>query len=143
MKKSLDVLKKSLMHIFEEDFLDGLTEDQLIDLVKKHISKEDVKKKYHRTLDIIESRAMTVKAYGYLMNMYNINSIDDVSLEKILQLCLHLYFNTDQPVSKLKMDKIITMVNFAEVDQASMKDFIETLLTDNGKNINSIFKYEH
>jgi uncharacterized protein Smg (DUF494 family) len=144
MKKIIEELKKDLSHLFEAEFLDKLTEQELLELLEEAKEREkNHRKPYNRSLDIVESRAMTTRAHGYLIEMYNIGALDLASTEKVIQLCLHVYFATDEAIDKVKMDKIITMVKFAEASKTNVKEMIEPLIHDNGKNINTIFKDKH
>jgi hypothetical protein len=137
MKKDIDYIKKQLSGKHSKEFLQDLNEEELQTLIELLEKQDDKKRPYYRNLDIIESQAISVDAYGYMMSMYNIGSLTEVTFEKVIQICMHLYYITQEQVSKKKLDKIITMINFSDFNQTNIKEFIDTLINENKYQMNT------
>jgi len=131
MKKDIEYIKEQLAGKHSQEFIKSLNEDELRALIDLFEKKEGRSKPYYRNLDVIESQAISVEAYGYMLSMYNIGSLTENSFEKVIQICIHLYYITQEQVSKSKLDKIITMINFSDFNQRNIKEFIDTLVTEN------------
>ncbi|MFA7056318.1 MAG: DUF494 family protein [Candidatus Cloacimonadales bacterium] len=131
MKKEIENIKKKLADKYPNQPLEELSEQEMEKLVELLEDREAKKKPYYRSLDMVEAQAISVEAYGYMISMYNIGSLSEFSYEKVIQICMHLYFITQEQVSKSKLDKIITMINFADLNQNNLKEFIDTLINDN------------
>ncbi len=137
IKKDIDNLKQKLSGKHSEDFMKSLSDEELKALLDVFEQQDDKIKPYYRNLDIVEAQAISVDAYGYMLSMYNIGSLDETSMEKAIQICLHLFYITQEQVTKSKLDKIITMINFADFNQNNMKEFIDTLINENKYQMNS------
>ncbi len=136
MKKEIDYLKE-LSGKHSREFLKSLSEDELQSLIEMLENQDGKIKPYYRNLDIIESQAISVDAYGYMLSMYNIGSLTELTFEKVIQICMHLYYLTQEQVTKKKLDKIITMINFSDFNQANIKEFIDTLINENKYQMNT------
>lgn len=137
MKKDLELIREQLSGDQTEDLMQSLNEEELKALLEILEKKDDKIKPYYRNLDIVESQAISVEAYGYMLSMYNVGSLTEINFEKVIQICLHLYFITQEQVSKGKLDKIITMINFSDFNQNNIKEFIDTLVTENKYQMNT------
>ncbi len=131
MKKDIEYIKEQLAGKHSQEFIKSLNEDELRALIDLFEKKEGRSKPYYRNLDVIESQAISVEAYGYMISMYNIGSLTEITFEKVIQICMHLFYITQEQVSKSKLDKIITMINFSDFNQSNIKEFIDTLVTEN------------
>lgn len=137
MKKDIEILKEKLSGKRSDEFMKSLSDQELEALIDVFETQDDKIKPYYRNLDIVEAQAISVDAYGYMLSMYNIGSLDESSYEKVIQICLHLFYITQEQVTKSKLDKIITMINFAEFNQNNIKEFIDTLVNDNKYQMNT------
>ena len=137
MKKEIENIKKKLADKYPNQSLEELSDQELEKLVELLEDREAKKKPYYRSLDMVESQAISVEAYGYMISMYNIGSLSEFSYEKVIQICMHLYFITQEQVSKSKLDKIITMINFADLNQNNLKEFIDTLINESRYQMNT------
>ncbi len=137
MKRSTQDNKKQTSGFDKDGLLKDLSEEEIRTLIDILEEKGDKVKPYYRNLDVIESHAISVDAYGYMLSMYNIGSLNEISFEKVIQICLHLYYITQEQVTKKKLDKIITMINFSDFNQANIKEFIDTLINDNKYQMNA------
>lgn len=133
----MEDMKKKLADEYPDRQLEDLSDQELETLIELLGDKEEEKKSYYRSLDMVEAQAISVEAHGYMISMYNIGSLNEYTFEKVIQICVHLYFFTQEPVSKIKLDKIITMINFTDLNQNNLKEFMDTLVSDNKYQMNS------
>lgn len=137
MKSEMEDMKKRLADKYPNRQLEDLSDQELEDLLEMLGDRDDEKDHYYRSLDMVEAQAISVEAYGYMISMYNIGSLNKYSFEKVIQICVHLYFFTQEPVNKIKLDKIITMINFTDLNQNNLKEFMDTLVNDNKYQMNA------
>ncbi|OQY39356.1 MAG: hypothetical protein B6226_02035 [Candidatus Cloacimonetes bacterium 4572_65] len=142
MSKRVEFLVKHLKSFYSEEFLETLPEDELLKLADQVIPKDSRPELYHRTLDEVERRAVSTEAYGYLLSLLTIKSITTEIFEKTLLLCVHLYYVSRKEISKKKLDKVVTMVTFSDVDGSSPKEILDLLLDDT-QIIDNSEKIEH
>ncbi len=137
MKKNIDFIKEKLSGKHSQEFMKSLSDEELEALIDVLEKQDDKIKPYYRNLDIVEAQAISVEAYGYMLSMYNIGSLTETTYEKVIQICLHLFYITQEQVTKSKLDKIITMINFADFNQNNIKEFIDTLVNDSKYQMNT------
>lgn len=137
MKKEIEYLKEQLLGKHSGEFMKNMSEEELQALIDVIEKQDDKIKPYYRNLDIIEAQAISVEAYGYMLSMYNIGSLNEITFEKVIQICIHLYYITQEQVSKNKLDKIITMINFTDFNHNNIKEFIDTLINENKYQMNT------
>ncbi|MBI9031857.1 DUF494 family protein [bacterium] len=142
MKKDIEYIKEQLSGKHSREFMKSLSDDELKALIDIFEKDDDKIKPYYRNLDIIESQAISVEAYGYMLSMYRIGSLTEVTFEKVIQICMHLYYITQEQVSKSKLDKIIMMINFSDFNLNNIKEFIDTIINENKYQMN-IHKIKH
>ncbi len=142
MKKDIEYIKEQLSGKHSREFMKSLSDDELKALIDIFEKDDDKIKPYYRNLDIIESQAISVEAYGYMLSMYRIGSLTEVTFEKVIQICMHLYYITQEQVSKSKLDKIIMMINFSDFNFNNIKEFIDTIINENKYQMN-IHKIKH
>lgn len=84
---------------------------------------------YVRNFDVVEKEALTKDAIGFLMNLYSIGSIDSDIYERIINLCIQIYYSTHKRINKDKIEKLVVFVAFSS-DLEDTKDVIEYLFSD-------------
>ena len=83
------------------------------------------KPKYNRIMAEDEKRVLTKEAFGYLMNLLNLDSIDNELFEKILALSIQLNSITKRKISKKTADELVNYLVFSGQDDVSVKDIID------------------
>lgn len=89
---------------------------------------EEIKQKperaYNRILAEGEKRVLTTEAFGYLMHMLIIGSIDKNIFEKVISACMQVFMVLEERIDKLIIDEIIDYFVFSGEDELNMKDLI-------------------
>jgi hypothetical protein len=83
------------------------------------------KTKYNRIMAEDEKRVLTKEAFGYLMNLLNLNSIDKELFEKILALSIQLNTITKRKISKKTVDELVNYLVFSGQEEVSVKDILD------------------
>jgi hypothetical protein len=101
----------------------GMTLEEL-NIFRDSLMKPE-KPKYNRIMAEDEKRVLTKEAFGYLMNLLNLDSIDNELFEKILALSIQLNSITKRKISKKTADELVNYLVFSGQDDVSVKDIID------------------
>lgn len=106
MKKS-GISEKELQH-----FLSAMLND------KHH-------KAYHRILAEDEKRVISPEAFGYLVHLLMINSIDKNLFEKVINISMQLNLFMKNRINKEMMDEIVNYLIFSGRSEISLKEILD------------------
>jgi len=84
---------------------------------------------YNRILGEDEKKVLTPAAYGYLIKLLNLNSIDNVLFEKIIFLSMHLNAFIRKKITKPMMDELVNYLIFSGEEDVSVKDILDIFFT--------------
>ena len=82
-------------------------------------------KAYNRILSEDEKRVLTPAAFGYLVHLLKIKSIDRELFENIISLSLQLNVFLRKKIDKPMMDDIVNYLIFSGQGEISVRDLIE------------------
>lgn len=84
-------------------------------------------KSYIRVLSDDERRFIETEAFGYLLHLHDIGSIDGTTLERVLSVSLQMSLFIKKTVNKPMIDEIVNYLIFAESANLSMKDILDMI----------------
>lgn len=109
----------------------GVTEEELNEYME-HVLNKDKSRKYFRILADDEKRMLTIDAYGFLINMMNIGSIDSLIFEKVIHISMQIYGFTRKKINREMITDILNMIVFSGKDELSLRDFLEVFGNPDG-----------
>jgi uncharacterized protein Smg (DUF494 family) len=108
----------------------GISESEYKEFMKTMIEFEQPK--YNRIMSSEEKRALTPQAFGYLIDLMHIGSIDDETMERIISIALQVGSFVKQRVNRQMIDEILNFIMFSGQRNISVKDVLDLLiLSDN------------
>lgn len=108
----------------------GISESEYKELMRSVIEFDQPK--YNRIMSLEEKEILSPKAFGYLIDLHRIGSIDDEILEQIITIALQVGQFIKQRISRQMMDEILNFIMFSEKRNISVKDILDLLiLSDN------------
>jgi hypothetical protein len=110
----------------------GMTKEELEKFKKTLMESE--KTVYHRILSEDEKKVLTPAAYGYLINLLNLNSIDNELFEKVIFLSMQLNTFLRKKISKSMMDELVNYLIFSGQKDISIKDILDIFFTSDTDN---------
>jgi len=102
----------------------GMTEEEL-KLFIDAILEEKEPETYNRVLSSDEKKVLSTEAFGYLMHLLKINSIDRFMFEKIISLSMQLNSFMKRKMTKNMMDDIVNFLIFSGQGDVSIKDLMD------------------
>lgn len=122
-----------------DDLLELMLSDKIshTKLKKMGLSEQDIKTYmenllhqssnggYNRILADDERRVITPQAFGYLVNMLNIKSIDKETFEKVISLSMQLHLFMKRRIDKKIIDEIINYLIFSGQNEITVRDLID------------------
>ncbi len=102
----------------------GMTEDEL-KLFIEAILEEKEPETYNRVLSADEKKVLSTEAFGYLMHLLEIKSIDKFMFEKIISLSMQLNTFMKRKITKKMMDDIVNFLIFSGQGDVSIKDLMD------------------
>ncbi|MDO9576595.1 MAG: hypothetical protein Q7J16_01790 [Candidatus Cloacimonadales bacterium] len=85
----------------------------------------DKKDKYHRILAEDEKRVLTPDAFGYLIHLFAIKSIDKNMFERIMTVSMQLNLFLKRKIDKSIMDEIVNYIIFSGEKDISLKELLD------------------
>lgn len=82
---------------------------------------------YNRVLAADEKRALTPEAFGYILDLIRIGSIEREQAEDFIFYSTQLYDFIPHKVNKLMMDEIVNFVSFSD-EYVTVNDVLELFL---------------
>jgi hypothetical protein len=102
----------------------GITEDEFQQFVDAlvHGSKSN---RYHRIMAEDEKRVLTPDAFGYLIHLLSIKSIDRNMFERIMTVSMQLNLFLKKKINKTIMDDIVNYIIFSAEKDISLKELLD------------------
>ena len=82
---------------------------------------------YNRVLADDERRALTPEAFGYLLELVKIGSIDKAQVEDLIFFSTQLYDFIPNKINKIMMDEIVNFAKFSD-EIVTLNDVMELFL---------------
>jgi len=86
---------------------------------------EQDNKAYNRILAEDEKRVITPEAFGYLVHLLNIRSIDKIFFEKVISLSMQLNTFLKRRIDKKMMDDIVNFIVFSGQGDVTVRDLLD------------------
>ena len=102
----------------------GMTQEELDRFLDSLLYATETKA-YNRILSEDEKRVLTPAAFGYLVHLLKIKSIDRELFENIISLSLQLNVFLRKKIDKPMMDDIVNYLIFSGQGEISVRDLIE------------------
>ncbi len=102
----------------------GITQKELERFLDSLLYSTETKA-YNRILSEDEKRVLTPAAFGYLVHLLKIKSIDRELFENIISLSLQLNMFLRKKIDKPMMDDIVNYLIFSGQGEISVRDLIE------------------
>ncbi len=110
----------------------GVTEEELNEYME-HVLKKEKPRKSFRILADDEKRMLSTGAYGFLINMMNIGSIDSLIFEKVIHISMQIYGFTRKKINREMITDILNMIVFSGKEELSLRDFLEVFGNPDGE----------
>ena len=102
----------------------GITETEFEQFMDSLIHT-DKNSKYYRILAEDEKRVLTPDAFGYLMHLLSIGSIDKNMFERIMTVSMQLNLFLKRRIDKSIMDEIVNYIIFSGEKDISLKELLD------------------
>jgi len=102
----------------------GLTKEDIKNFMEALLSEKE-NKVYNRILADDERRVITPEAFGYLVHLLNINSIDKILFEKVISLTMQLNSFLKKRINKKMMDDIVNFIIFSGQGEITVRDLLD------------------
>ena len=103
---------------------DGISEKEVQHLLDALLQDKE-NKAYHRILADDEKRVISPDAFGYLVHLLMINSIDNHLFEKIINISMQLNLFLKRRINKEMMDEIVNYLIFSGRNEISIKEILD------------------
>ena len=95
-----------------------------------HTDKND---KYHRIMAEDEKRVLTPAAFGYLIHLLSLGSIDKNMFERIMTVSMQLNLFLKRKIDKSIMDEIVNYIIFSGEKDISLKELLDVFFGPEGE----------
>lgn len=90
------------------------------------LMRENVERRpYPRVMGMDEKRVVTAEAFGYLLEMVRLDTIDIGSFEKIMGMCVSLQAIVRTRITLPMMQLIVDLILFSGNENISLRDLME------------------
>jgi hypothetical protein len=104
----------------------GISESEYKEFMKTMIEFEQPK--YNRVMSSEEKEVLTPEAFGYLIDLLQMGSIDDETMERIIIIALQVGNFVKQRVTRQMVDEILNFIIFSGQRSVSVKDILDLLI---------------
>ncbi len=108
-------------------------DEAIRDLIEYLIDNRDDSSVYLRTMSVEERQYITLEAFGYLVNLHYLGSVDRYTFEKIMNLCLTLSGIINRRVSRGMVEQIVNLILFSGMEEISMRDIVEMFIREDAE----------
>jgi hypothetical protein len=110
----------------------GISETELNQIMDAmvHTEKND---KYYRILAEDEKKVLTPEAFGYLIHLFSLGSIDKNMFERIMTVSMQLHLFLKRKIDKTIMDEIINYIIFSGDKDISLKELLDVFFGPEGE----------
>ncbi len=102
----------------------GLTKQELDELMESIVVHQE-SKNYNRILSEDERRILTTSAFGYLIHLLKLDSIDKETMEKVITLSIQLNGILKKKITREMIDNIVNYIIFSGVEDVSVRDLLD------------------
>jgi len=102
----------------------GLTKKELDELMESIVVHQK-SKNYNRILGEDERRILTTGAFGYLIHLLKLGSIDKEAMEKVIALSIQLNGFLKKKITRDMIDNIVNYIIFSGVEEVSVRDLLD------------------
>ena len=102
----------------------GISEEELKHFMDSILQGKEIKA-YNRILSEDEKRVLSPEAFGYLVNLLCLKSIDRDMFERIITLSMQLNIFVRKKIDKQMMDDIVNLIIFSGKSEISIKDLLD------------------
>ena len=110
----------------------GISEKEVQHLLDALLHDKE-NKAYHRILADDEKRVISPEAFGYLVHLLMINSIDNHLFEKIINISMQLNLFLKRRINKEMMDEIVNYLIFSGRNEISIKEILDIFFVQEGE----------
>ncbi|RLC52569.1 MAG: hypothetical protein DRI23_02510 [Candidatus Cloacimonadota bacterium] len=103
---------------------EGISDKDLKHFLNVLLRNED-DRAYHRILADDEKRVISPEAFGYLVHLLIINSIDKNIFEKVISISMQLNLFLKRRINKEMMDEIVNYLIFSGRKEISIKEILD------------------
>ena len=103
-------------------------EEDLEQLVELLLAQSRTETHYNRILGAEEKAVLTNDAFGYLLELYALGTIDRLTFEKIVHLCLHLVVFVQRQIDLPLIEQLVNLVLFSSEGDVSVKEIVDIFL---------------
>jgi hypothetical protein len=102
----------------------GLTEKEVDDLIESIIVRKKPKH-YNRILGEEERRIITTDAFGYLIHLLKLGSVNKEIFEKVIVLSIQLNGFLKKKITRDMIDNIVNYIIFSGIEDVSVRDLLD------------------
>lgn len=105
-----------------------VTEKEINEMVEALISSNTSRSSI-RVLSEEEKKFITTDAFGYLIHLNEIGSINETLLEKVLSISLQMSIFLKKVINKKMMDEVVNYIIFSESANISLRDILDLIIS--------------
>ncbi len=102
----------------------GLSERELDELMDSIIVRPE-SKSYNRILGEEERRIITTDAFGYLIHLLKLGSVNKEIFEKVIVLSIQLNGFLKKKITRDMIDNIVNYIIFSGIEDVSVRDLLD------------------
>lgn len=102
----------------------GLSEKELDELMDSIIVRPE-SKSYNRVLGEEERKIITTDAFGYLIHLLKLGSVNKEIFEKVIVLSIQLNGFLKKKITRDMIDNIVNYIIFSGIEDVSVRDLLD------------------
>jgi len=102
----------------------GLSREEVENFMEALLSEKETRV-YNRILAEDEKRVISPEAFGYLVHLLNLGSIDELFFEKVISLSMQLNMFLKKRINKQMMDDIVNFIVFSGQGEVTVRDLLD------------------
>ncbi|MDP8202676.1 MAG: hypothetical protein P9M11_11130 [Candidatus Tenebribacter burtonii] len=102
----------------------GLTEEELDELMEAVVVHQK-SNNYNRILGKEERRIITTDAFGYLIHLLKLGSVNKEIFEKVIVLSIQLNGFLKKKITRDMIDNIVNYIIFSGIEDVSVRDLLD------------------
>jgi hypothetical protein len=102
----------------------GLSREEVENFMEALLSEKE-NRVYNRILAEDEKRVISPDAFGFLVHLLNLGSIDEVFFEKVISLSMQLNMFLKKRINKKMMDDIVNFIVFSGQGDVTVRDLLD------------------
>jgi len=102
----------------------GLTEEEMDELMEAVVVRQK-SNNYNRILGEEERRIITTDAFGYLIHLLKLGSVNKEIFEKVIVLSIQLNGFLKKKITREMIDNIVNYIIFSGIEDVSVRDLLD------------------